>query len=107
MKPSRSPLPPLRVAVGRLAACCAVIVAVAAGAALAQSSSATYSVPRQSIDGGAQRAASATYGLNGTVGQPDAGPAMSGATFSVRGGFHRATASGPQPDPIFANGFEP
>jgi hypothetical protein len=78
------------------------------GVALAQSSSASFSVPRQSIDGGAQRAASATYGLNGTLGQPDAGPAMSSATFSLRGGFHRAAvASGPQPDPIFANGFEP
>jgi hypothetical protein len=83
-----------------------LLVAMAT-AVVAQSSSATYNVPRQSIDGGAQRAASATYGLNGTIGQPDAGPAMSGATFSVRGGFHRATAGGPQPDPIFANGFEP
>jgi hypothetical protein len=87
----------------------AVLAGIAAfGGALAQSSSATYSVPRQSIDGGAQRASSASYSLNGTIGQPDAGPAMSGATFSVRGGFHRAAAaSGPQPDPIFANGFEP
>ena len=73
--------------------------------AFAQSSSATYTIPRQSIDGGAQRATSATYRLDGTVGQPDAGPAMSSATFSVHGGFHRA-ASGPS-DLIFANGFEP
>jgi hypothetical protein len=84
-----------------------VLLVLAFGAALAQSSSATYSVPRQSIDGGAQRASSATYGLNGTIGQPDAGPAMSGATFSVRGGFHRAAVGGPQPDSIFASGFEP
>jgi hypothetical protein len=83
-----------------------LLVALAT-AAVAQSSSATFNVPRQSIDGGAQRASSATYGLNGTLGQPDAGPAVSSATFSVSGGFHRATASGPQPDPIFANGFEP
>jgi hypothetical protein len=84
-----------------------IALAVVAGVAVAQSGSASFSLPRQSIDGGAQRAASATYGLDGTIGQPDAGPAMSGATFSVRGGFHRATAGGPQPDPIFANGFEP
>jgi hypothetical protein len=80
---------------------------VMVGAALAQSSSATFNVPRQSIDGGAQRAASASYSLNGTVGQPDAGAAMSSATFSVRGGFHLAAATGPLPDSIFANGFEP
>ncbi len=90
---------------GRVLLALAGVVAV--GGALAQSSSANFSVPRQSIDGGAQRASSASYSLNGTVGQPDAGPAMSGATFSVRGGFHRAAAGGPQPDPIFANGFEP
>ena len=93
----------------RLGLAVAAIAATAAfGVALAQSSSATYNVPRQSIDGGAQRASSASYSLNGTIGQSDAGPAMSGATFSVRGGFHRAAAaSGPQPDPVFANGFEP
>ena len=92
----------------RLGLAVAAIAATAAvGVALAQSSSATYNVPRQSIDGGAQRASSASYSLDGTIGQPDAGPAMSGATFSVRGGFHRAAAAGPQPDPIFANGFEP
>lgn len=79
----------------------------AVGGVLAQSSSASFSVPRQSIDGGAQRASSASYSLNGTIGQPDAGPATSGATFSVRGGFHRAAPAGPQSDPVFANGFEP
>ncbi len=85
----------------------ALALAVVVGAALAQSSSATFNVPRQSIDGGAQRASSASYSVNGTVGQPDAGPAMSSATFTVRGGFHVAAASAPLADPIFANGFEP
>ena len=84
-----------------------LLFATLVGAAItfAQSSSATYTVPRQSIDGGAQRATSATYALDGTVGQPDAGPVMSSATFSVRGGFHRAAASA-QSELIFANGFE-
>jgi hypothetical protein len=90
-----------------LATIAAVGLTAAFGAALAQSSSASYSVPRQSIDGGAQRASSATYSINGTVGQPDAGPAMSSAGFTVRGGFHLAAVSGPLPDQIFANGFEP
>ena len=85
----------------------ALVALGVSGLVLAQSSSATFSIPRQSIDGGAQRASSATYSLNGTVGQPDAGAPMSGATFSVRGGFHRSAAIGPQPDAVFANGFEP
>lgn len=76
------------------------------GLALAQSSSANFSAPRQSIDGGAQRASSATYGIDGTVGQPEAGPAMSGATFSVRGGFHRRAADAGPSEEIFRNGFE-
>ena len=38
----------------------AIAATVAVGVALAQSSSATYNVPRQSIDGGAQRASSAS-----------------------------------------------
>ena len=80
--------------------------AVGAGAALAQSGSASFNVPRQSIDGGTQRASSASYSLAGTIGQPDAGPAMSSATFNVLGGFHRATPAGPQPDLIFEGGFE-
>lgn len=83
----------------------AMITVCGMGIAFAQSSSATYTIPRQSIDGGAQRATSATYALDGNVGQPDAGAAMSSVTFSVRGGFHRA-ANGPS-DLIFANGFEP
>jgi len=45
----------------RLAEVLLALAGVAAvGAALGQASSATYSVPRQSIDGGAQRASSAS-----------------------------------------------
>lgn len=90
----------------RLAVLCGLLALGLGGLALAQSSSTTYSIPRQSIDGGAQRASSATYSLGGTVGQADAGPTMSSASFSVRGGFHRAAPSAPLPDAVFANGFE-
>jgi hypothetical protein len=73
---------------------------------LAQSSSASYQIPRQTIDGGAQRSTSASYTLDATIGQPDAGPAMSSASYELRGGFHRAAATGPLPDPLFSDGFE-
>jgi hypothetical protein len=76
--------------------------------ALAQMSSAGFQVPRQSIDGGATRAASATFTLVASVGQPDAGSAMTGGAFTLRGGFQRAVEpAGPAPDPLFADGFEP
>lgn len=74
--------------------------------AFAQSGSASYQIPRQSIDGGAGRATSATYTLHGTIGQPDASPALTSASYTVRGGFHLAAPAAPLPDPLFSNGFE-
>ncbi len=72
----------------------------------AQSASASYQIPRQSIDGGAARATSASFTLQGSIGQPDAGAVMSSASFALRGGFHTAAPSGPRPDTIFRDGFE-
>jgi len=74
--------------------------------AFAQSSSASYQIPRQSIDGGAGRATSATYSLSGTIGQPDAGSTMTSASYTLRGGFHLAAPAAPLPDPLFSDGFE-
>jgi hypothetical protein len=68
-------------------------------------SSATYQIPRSSIDAGAATASSASYQLNSSVGQADAQRASS-ASYQLSGGFHVAIASGPQPDPIFRDGFE-
>lgn len=88
------------------------IVAVATTAQLlpwavfAQSGSASYQIPRQSIDGGAGRATSASYTLNGTIGQPDAGATMTSASYTLRGGFHLAAPAAPLPDPLFSDGFE-
>ncbi|MFN7552966.1 MAG: hypothetical protein ACK59M_15290 [Pseudomonadota bacterium] len=96
-----------RASTGRTLAMVMLVAFGGAGVVLAQSSSTTYSIPRQSIDGGTQRASSATYSVTGTVGQPDAGPAVSAATFTVRGGFHRASPAAPLPDAMFSNGFEP
>lgn len=69
-------------------------------------SSASYHIPRQSIDAGAGRSSSASYAMNATVGQPDAGATMTSASYSLHGGFQRAAPAGSLPDLIFANGFE-
>lgn len=71
-----------------------------------RSSSASYQISRQTIDAGAGRATSASYMLNGSIGQPDAGPWMSSASFRLTGGFHRTTATGEQSDTIFADRFQ-
>jgi hypothetical protein len=85
---------------------CASALLLAPAHALAQSASASYQVPRQSIDAGAGRATSASYTLNGTIGQPDAGATKTSASYTLRGGFHRAAPDAPLPDPLFSNGFE-
>lgn len=72
----------------------------------AQSSSASYQIPRQSIDAGAGRAASASYTVNGTLGQPDAGSPMTGAIGALYGGVHRAATGTVLPDRLFEDSFE-
>jgi hypothetical protein len=95
-----SPIPPAQHLRAALGLACLLPLA-----ALAQSSSASFEVPRQSIDGGAARSTSASYALDGSIGQPDAGATSTSATYTLSGGFHRAAAA-PQPDALFANGFE-
>ncbi len=71
-----------------------------------QSNSASYSIVRQTADGGGGRTSSPTFGLEATLGQPDAGVAMASATYALRGGFHRPAEVGAG-DVVFRNGFEP
>lgn len=44
-----------------------------------------------SIDSGGGTSSSGTISLSGAIGQPDAGPTMSGGTLAVMGGFFAAT----------------
>jgi len=75
------------------------------GVAQGQSNSASYQIPRQTIDAGAGRTSSASYTINGSIGQPDAGPGMSSGSFRLTGGFHRSSA-GERGDRIFADRFQ-
>ena len=94
---------PLRIRIYRLAA---AALALAPLLVLAQSSSASYQIPRQTIDGGAGRSNSASFTVDASLGQPDAGQPMSSASFTLRGGFHRASSGAPRPPQIFRDGFE-
>ncbi len=84
----------------------ALLLALSPQFAPAQSASASFQVPRQTLDGGAARTASASYAVDASIGQPDAGAPMASASFALRGGFHRAAATGPLPDGVFTDGFE-
>jgi len=48
---------------------------------------AQYSIDWFTIDGGGGTSTGGVYSVSGTIGQPDAGPTMSGGSFSVDGGF--------------------
>lgn len=87
-------------------AAAALALALAPLLVLAQSGSASYQIPRQSIDGGANRSTSASYSVEASLGQPDAGPPMMSASFILNGGFQRGSSSASQPDQIFRDGFE-
>ena len=47
----------------------------------------SYSIDWSTIDGGGGTSTGGVYSVSGTIGQPDAGPTMSGGNYSVDGGF--------------------
>jgi hypothetical protein len=47
----------------------------------------TYTIDWSTLDGGGGRSAGGGYVLEGTIGQPDAGPALRGGTYELQGGF--------------------
>jgi hypothetical protein len=57
-------------------------LAGAASPALAQ-----FSIDWYTIDGGGGTSTGGAYTVSGTVGQPDAGPSMTGGDFALTGGF--------------------
>ncbi len=60
-----------------------IAIGLLAPAALAQS----FSIPWYTMDGGGGASAGSSFAITGTIGQPDAGPAMTGGLFSLVGGF--------------------
>jgi hypothetical protein len=47
----------------------------------------SYDADWSTIDGGGGTSTGGAYSVTGTLGQPDAGPAMAGGTFTLTGGF--------------------
>lgn len=56
------------------------------GVTLAQTGG-EYGLSWSTIDGGGGKSSGGSYTLAGTIGQPDAGPAMSGGGHTLTGGF--------------------
>jgi hypothetical protein len=51
----------------------------------------TYDLSWHTIDGGGGTSLGGAFALSGTVGQPDAGPALAGGAFTLEGGFWPGT----------------
>lgn len=92
----------------------AIALPAAHGGALAQAPPATlqggdYRVDQYTVDGGGGTSSGGAFEIRGTIGQPDADPLQpsTGGVFEITGGFWPGLAPAtPQPDALFANGFE-
>src|ERR1017187_10049544 len=78
------------------------ILRVAAGLLVATGSlnavrAQSYSIDWSTIDGGGGVSTGGVYQVNGTIGQPDAGAAMTGGNYSVSGGFWSLIAAVQRP----------
>jgi hypothetical protein len=54
-----------------------------------------YEINWSTIDGGGGTSSGGIYSLSGTIGQPDAGPAMSGGIFTLTGGYWTGASQPP------------
>lgn len=65
-----------------------------------------FRIESHTSDGGGNHSQGTRFAVEGTAGQPDAGPTLQGVRFAVQGGFWHA-ASTPSQDPIlFKDSFE-
>ena len=62
-----------------------LVLLLVAGAALAAPNG--FSIPWWTVDGGGGSSQGGDYALSGTIGQPDAGPVMTGGEYTVSGGY--------------------
>lgn len=89
-----------------LLAALACVPLVGTAPAWAQSAGGDFTLKKSVIAGGSATASGGEFQLNATLGQHDAGK-MQGGDFTARGGFWPAgTASAPDAEGIFSDGFE-
>lgn len=70
----------------------------------APSTGGPYTVARYTVDSGGGDSEGGSFGVRGTIGQPEAGPRMDGSAYSVRGGFWAGLNA--ETDTLFNDGFE-
>jgi len=53
-----------------------------------------YEITAWTLDGGGGSSSGGTYGLSGTIGQPEAGPGLTGGSYRLTGGFWGGATTG-------------
>ena len=81
----------------------ALLLVLASGAVVAQSSGGDYQLKRAAVTSGGGRSLGAGNVVQGTIAQSVASGSLTGGTFTLTGGIREAAERGPN---IFANGFE-
>ena len=71
----------------RLAASVALLLCLTSSAAVASWLSDGYQVSWWTVDGGGGEISAGVYNLAGTIGQPDAGPALTAGGYTLVGGY--------------------
>jgi len=87
---SRQPIAPAGALVPARALVVILLLGAVGGAVALAQSGGPFDLTWHSIDAGGQAGSASTGGsfaLGGTIGQPDAGPPLSGGTFGLAGGF--------------------
>jgi len=80
----------------------AILMVVWVLSGIAMTSWGQFSIDWHTIDGGGGTSTGGVYTISGTIGQPDAGPAMTGGPYSLQGGFWSLIAV-QTPDAPFLN----
>lgn len=60
---------------------------------LVLAAAAVYTMDWWTMNGGGGMSAGGVYSVSGTIGQPDAGPALTGGAYTVNGGYWGGAAS--------------
>jgi hypothetical protein len=77
----------------KLALFLAIVLALALfGGALAAGQAFSPTISWWTVDNGGGQSSATGYTLNGTIGQPDAGPLMTGGAYSLSGGYWSSSA---------------
>jgi hypothetical protein len=91
----------------RFSALAAIALAILLpGARSDAQSGGSYRLERSSIDAGGGRSSAEGYALEGSIGQPDAGPVLTGDGYALQGGLLPRGPSPPQAADVFSDGFE-